>query len=213
MALEYADIPYETVYDRDVLSGGLERYDWLHLHHEDFTGQYGKFYAGYRNADWYIQQQILFEEIAKGLGFDKVSEEKKSVARMIRGYVRQGGFLFAMCSACDSYDIAMAADQLDIVPREYDHDGVTPGCRDKLDFSRTFAFEGFDLVMDPYAYEFSNIDMTPAAARQTTTLPFSSFPRNTTRYPLCSSRTTSRSSRVLWDRRPHSGKVSSRRRP
>ncbi|HSG28883.1 MAG TPA: hypothetical protein VLA34_10415, partial [Candidatus Krumholzibacterium sp.] len=166
MALEYADIPYVTVYDREVLTGGLERFDWLHLHHEDFTGQYGKFYAGYRNADWYVQQQVLFEEIARGLGFEKVSEEKKAVARMIREYVRQGGFLFAMCSACDSYDIAMAAEGLDIVPREFDHDGVTPGCAEKLDYSRTFAFEDFELVMDPYAYEFSDIDMTQAAAQR-----------------------------------------------
>lgn len=164
MALEYAQIPYVTVYDKDVLAGALGQYDWLHLHHEDFTGQYGKFYAGYRNADWYIRQQILFEKIAYSLGFDKVSEEKKAVAEMIREYIRAGGFLFAMCSACDTIDLALAAKGIDIVPREYDHDGVTPGCQEKLDFSRCLAFERFRLVMDPYAYEYSDIDMTMKAA-------------------------------------------------
>ena len=164
MALEYADIPYKKVYDRDVLSGSLQLYDWLHLHHEDFTGQYGKFYRGYHTAEWYIQQQILFEEIAKGLGYDKVSDEKKAVAEMIREYVRSGGFLFAMCSACDSYDIALASHGIDIAPRQFDHDGTTPECQEKLDFSRCMAFEGFRLEMNPMTYEFSDIDMTMAAA-------------------------------------------------
>jgi len=166
MALEYADIPYDIVYDREVLTGGLSQYDWLHLHHEDFTGQYGKFYRGFRNAQWYIQQQILFEKVAVSLGFDKVSDEKKAVAGMIREYIRSGGFIFAMCSACDTFDIAMAAHQIDIVPREYDHDGMTPGCNEKLDFSRCLAFEGFDLISDPYVYEFSDIDMTPKAVER-----------------------------------------------
>ncbi len=164
MALEYAGIPYETVYDKEVLLGQLERFDWLHLHHEDFTGQYGKFYAGYRNAQWYIQQQVLFEQIAMSLGFKKVSEEKKAVAELIREYLRRGGFLFAMCSACDTVDLALAARGIDIVPREYDHDGTTPGCTGMLDFGRTLAFEGVSLIMDPYVYEFSDIDMTQAAA-------------------------------------------------
>jgi len=166
MALDYAGIPYVTVYDRDVLAGRLGEFDWLHLHHEDFTGQYGKFYGSYRNAEWYIRQQILFEEIASSLGFKKVSDEKKAVAEMIMEYVRAGGFLFAMCSACDAIDIALAARGIDIVPREFDHDGTTPGCGEKLDYARCFAFEGFSLVMDPYAYEFSDIDMTEAAARR-----------------------------------------------
>lgn len=166
MALDYAGIPYVTVYDRDVLAGRLGEFDWLHLHHEDFTGQYGKFYGSYRNAEWYIRQQILFEEIAASLGFKKVSDEKKAVAEMIMEYVRAGGFLFAMCSACDAIDIALAARGIDIVPREFDHDGTTPGCGEKLDYARCFAFEGFSLVMDPYAYEFSDIDMTEAAARR-----------------------------------------------
>jgi hypothetical protein len=166
MALDYAGIPYVTLYDREVLAGKLGEFDWLHLHHEDFTGQYGKFYGSYRNAEWYIRQQILFEEIASSLGFRKVSDEKKAVAEMIMEYVRAGGFLFAMCSACDAIDIALAARGIDIVPREFDHDGTTPGCGEKLDYERCFAFEGFSLVMDPYAYEFSDIDMTEAAARR-----------------------------------------------
>jgi hypothetical protein len=166
MALDHAAIPYEIVYDREVLGGELGRFDWLHLHHEDFTGQYGKFYMGFRNADWYIQQQVLFERIATSLGFEKVSEEKKAVARAIKEYVRGGGFLFAMCSACDSFDIALAARNVDIVPREYDRDGVTPGCQDMLDYDETFAFENFALVMDPMVYEFSDIDRTAAAARR-----------------------------------------------
>jgi hypothetical protein len=166
MALEYAGIPYEIVYDRDVLSGGLARFDWLHLHHEDFTGQYGKFYRGFSHTDWYIEQQVLFERIAASLGFDKVSEEKKAVARAIREYVRGGGFLFAMCSACDSFDIALAAKGIDIAPREYDHDGTTPGCQGLLDFGECLAFEDFTLIMDPNIYEFSDIDRTSAASRR-----------------------------------------------
>jgi len=166
MALEYADIPYEVIYDAKTLAGGLTRYDWVHLHHEDFTGQYGKFYAGHRNAEWYVRQQILFEEIAKGLGYEKVSEEKKAVAEMIREYVRSGGFLFAMCSACDTIDIAFAAYGIDIAPREFDHDGVDPRAQQLLRYDRCFAFENFELVMDPYTYEFSDIDMTEAAAQR-----------------------------------------------
>jgi hypothetical protein len=166
MALEYAGIPYEIVYDREVLAGELVRFDWLHLHHEDFTGQYGKFYRGFHNADWYIAQQLLFERIAASLGYDKVSEEKKAVARAIKEYVRGGGFLFAMCSACDSFDIALTAKDIDIAPREYDHDGTTPGCQDLLDYGECLAFEDFTLVMDPMVYEFSDIDQTDAAARR-----------------------------------------------
>lgn len=164
MALEHAGIPYKTVYDREVLAGTLQLYDWLHLHHEDFTGQYGKFYRGYRAAEWYIRQQILFEEIAESLGYSKVSEEKKAVAEMIREYVRGGGFLFAMCSACDTVDLALASRGIDIVPRQFDHDGTTPGCQEKLDYARCLAFEGFILEMNPMVYEFSDIDMTIEAA-------------------------------------------------
>jgi hypothetical protein len=164
LALNYAGIPYTVVYDQEVLAGELEKYDWLHLHHEDFTGQYGKFYVGFRTADWYIKEQILNEKLAAALGFTKVSEEKKAVARAIREYVRAGGFLFAMCSATDSFDIALAAEGIDIVPREYDHDGTTPDCQSRLDFGKCLAFENFKLVLDPLVYEFSDIDMTGAAA-------------------------------------------------
>jgi hypothetical protein len=166
MALDYAAIPYEIVYDREVLAGELGRFDWLHLHHEDFTGQYGKFYHGFRNASWYIQQQVLFERIAASLGFEKVSEEKKAIARAIKEYVRAGGFLFAMCSACDTFDIALAAKGIDIAPREYDRDGITPGCQEKLDYGECLAFENFSLITDPSVYEFSDIDRTAAAARR-----------------------------------------------
>ncbi len=164
LALSYAGIPYTVVYDREVLAGELEKYDWLHLHHEDFTGQYGKFYGGFRMQEWYVQEQIMSERLAAALGFDKVSEEKKAVARAIREYVRAGGFLFAMCSATDSFDIALAAEGIDVVPREYDHDGTTPDAQSKLDFSRCLAFENFTLIMNPLVYEFSDIDMTPQAA-------------------------------------------------
>ncbi len=166
LALEYAGIPYDIVYDREVLAGELSRYDWLHLHHEDFTGQYGKFFRGYRRRDWYVKQQILFEELAAELGFDKVSEEKKAVALAIREYARAGGFLFAMCSACDTFDIALAARGLDVVPREFDHDGITPGFSEKLDYGEALAFENFKLITDPYVYEFSDIDMTEEAAER-----------------------------------------------
>lgn len=164
MALEYSDIPYDLIYDSDVLGGGITKYDWIHLHHEDFTGQYGKFYASYRNTEWYLKQQILFEKIASSLGFRKVSEEKKAVAEVIREYVRKGGFLFAMCSACDSFDIALAAKGVDIVPSEYDHDGMDPNCQSRLEYSRCLAFENFRLITDPYVYEYSDIDMTREVA-------------------------------------------------
>ncbi|UCF07105.1 MAG: asparagine synthetase B [bacterium] len=164
MALDYAGIPYTIVYDQEVLGGELGRFDWLHLHHEDFTGQYGKFYAGFKHMEWYIKQQILFEKIAAALGYDKVSEEKKAVARAVQEYVRAGGFLFAMCSACDTVDLALAAEGFDIVPREYDHDGVTPNCQKLLDFGKCLAFENFTLILDPNQYEFSDIDMTVAAS-------------------------------------------------
>lgn len=164
LALDYAGIPYKIVYDQEVLAGELDKYDWLHLHHEDFTGQYGKFYGGFHNADWYIQEQMINEKIAASLGYKKVSEEKKAVARAIREYVRAGGFLFAMCSATDSFDIALAAEGIDIVPREYDHDGTTPNCQKLLDYSKCLAFENFKLILDPLIYEFSDIDMTSEAA-------------------------------------------------
>ncbi len=161
LALEYAEIPYDKVFDEEVLSGKLYQYDWLHLHHEDFTGQYGKFYALYRGAQWYIEQQALYEDIARKLGYNSVQEEKKAVARAIKEYVNQGGFLFAMCSACDSYDIALAAEGTDICAAVFDGTPVDPDCQKKLDFSKTFAFENFTPITDPLVYEFSDIDTTP----------------------------------------------------
>lgn len=161
LALDYAEIPYTVLWDEEVLKGELEDYDWLHLHHEDFTGQYGKFYGSYRNAAWYQRQVRENEAVAKKLGFHKVSKLKLAVAKMIKEYVLRGGFLFAMCSATDSYDIALAAEPTDIVDSVFDGDPPEPGCQSKLDFTRTFAFENFKLVMSPLIYEFSNIDTTP----------------------------------------------------
>ncbi len=161
LALTYAEIPYKTLWDEEVLHGKLERYDWLHLHHEDFTGQYGKFYGSYRNAQWYIDQQQFFESEARRLGFDKVSELKLAVAKTIRSFVFKGGFLFAMCSATDSYDITLAAEGTDICQAVFDGDPVDPDYEKKLDYNRCFAFTGFKLYTDPMIYEFSDIDTTP----------------------------------------------------
>jgi hypothetical protein len=163
LAMEYAEIPYARVFDEDVLAGKLSEYDWLHLHHEDFTGQYGKFYAAYRHTDWYQADQRDSEERARRLGFTKVSDEKKAVANKIRDYVVNGGFLFAMCSACDTYDIALSAAGVDIVAQEFDYDGITPGFQDKLDYDRCFAFTGFKLITSPLVYEFSDIDTSDYA--------------------------------------------------
>lgn len=164
LALDYAEIPYTVVWDEEVLAGELEKYDWLHLHHEDFTGQYGKFYASFRNAPWYIEQQRINEAVARKLGFKKVSEEKKAVARMIKEYIRRGGFVFAMCSATDTFDIALAAENTDIVPEVFDGDPVDPNCQSKLDYSKTLAFKDFVLILDPMVYEFSDIDYPPSYA-------------------------------------------------
>ncbi len=161
LALTYAEIPYTTVWDAEVLSGELDNYDWLHLHHEDFTGQYGKFYASYRNAPWYQEAVAQNEEMARRLGFKKVSELKKAVARAIKQYVVRGGFLFAMCSATDTIDIALAAENTDIVPAVFDGDPPDPDCQSKLDYSKTFAFTNFTLILDPMVYEFSDIDIPP----------------------------------------------------
>jgi hypothetical protein len=159
MALEYAEIPYKKVWDEEVLSGKLAEYDWLHLHHEDFTGQYGKFYANFRNASWYIEQQMLYEREAKRLGYKKVSDEKKTVARSIKEYIGNGGFMFAMCSATDSYDIALAAENVDICDVMFDGDPPDRNAQAKLDFSKTLAFENFKLDMNPLRYEYSDIDI------------------------------------------------------
>ena len=160
LVLTYAEIPYDLIYDTEVLNDALLLYDWLHLHHEDFTGQYGKFYRAYRNAAWYIEQQKTAEKLASSLGYDKVSKSKLAVAQKIRAYVLGGGFMFAMCSATDSFDIALAAQSLDICEPMYDGDGSTPNYQAQLDYSKTFAFKDFIIERDPKVYEFSSIDMT-----------------------------------------------------
>ncbi|MCB0514627.1 MAG: hypothetical protein R2798_09070 [Chitinophagales bacterium] len=160
LALDYAEIPYDKIYDEDVLNEKLPLYDWLHLHHEDFTGQYGKFYRSYRNQPWYIAQVKYEEEHAKSLGFNKVSQMKLAVVHKIRDYVAGGGFMFAMCSATDTYDIALSAEGIDICDRMFDGDGAEPNASSKLDYHKTFAFDKFQLVMDPLAYEFSTIDVS-----------------------------------------------------
>ena len=160
LVLTYAEIPYDVVYDTEVLNDGLLLYDWLHLHHEDFTGQYGKFYRAYRNAAWYIEQQQNAEALAQELGYAKVSGAKLAVAQKIKDYVLGGGFMFAMCSATDSFDIALAAEQLDICEPMFDGDGTTPNYQVQLDFSNTFAFKEFIIERDPNVYEFSSIDQT-----------------------------------------------------
>lgn len=160
MVLTYAEIPYSTVYDEEVLDNKLALYDWLHLHHEDFTGQYGKFYGAYRAAPWYIEGKRNAEELAEELGFSKVSEEKRAVAGKIRNYVIGGGFMFAMCSATDSFDIALAADGVDICEPMFDGDPSDANYQSKLNYGRTFAFTNFILERNPLRYEFSSIDMT-----------------------------------------------------
>lgn len=160
LALTYAEIPYETIYDEEVLNDALVLYDWLHLHHEDFTGQYGKFYRNYRTTPWYIQEKAEAEALATKLGYAKVSEQKLAVALKIRNYVIGGGFMFAMCSATDSFDIALAAGGVDIAEPMFDGDPSEPGYQSKIDFSKTFAFENFILERNPMVYEFSSIDMT-----------------------------------------------------
>jgi len=164
LALSYAEIPYTKLWDKEVLSGELEKYDWLHLHHEDFTGQYGKFYRSFRNTPWYIEMVMTNEKIAAEMGFSKVSAEKLQVAKMIKEYVLKGGFLFAMCSATDALDIALAAQQTDIVASVFDGDPPEPDCQQKLDFSKSLAFENFSVITDPMIYEFSDIDIPPSDA-------------------------------------------------
>ena len=165
MVLEYAEIEYEKIWDEDVLKGALKDYDWLHLHHEDFTGQYGKFYSSYGREAWYQEQQRDSEAMAKRLGYGKVSEQKKAVALEIYRYMTAGGFLFAMCSATDTFDIALASMGVDICHDIFDGDPADPQAQSKLDFSRTVAFENFVLEQNPMVYEFSDIDTTPRDMR------------------------------------------------
>jgi hypothetical protein len=160
LVMTYAEIPYETVYDDEVMQGKLSQYDWLHLHHEDFTGQYGKFFR-YRDYPWYRAQKREAEDIASKWGFPKVSKLKLAVAHKIREYVSGGGYMFAMCNATDTYDVALAAYNTDIADGMYDGDGIDAGAQKKLDFSQTFAFQDFQLVLDPNQVEFSTIDSQP----------------------------------------------------
>lgn len=160
LVLEYAEIPYDKVYDSAIVMGLLPKYDWLHLHHEDFTGQYGKFYRSARFQKWYQEQIDVAESNAKLLGFKKVSELKLSVAKNIKNFVVGGGFLFTMCSGTDSFDIALSAEGVDIVEAVFDGDGSDPNVNTKLDYSKTFAFKDFSLIKDPMIYEYSDIDGT-----------------------------------------------------
>ncbi|KAF2342549.1 asparagine synthetase B [Flavobacterium tistrianum] len=160
LVLTYAEIPFTPIYDEEVLSDQLLMYDWLHLHHEDFTGQYGKFYAAYKNTPWYIDQKKDAEALAAKLGYAKVSQEKGAVAKKIRDFVIGGGFMFAMCSATDSFDIALAADGVDICESMFDGDPSEPNYQSKLNYNNSFAFKNFTLERRPEVYEFSDIDMT-----------------------------------------------------
>lgn len=160
MVLNFAEIPYDVVYDEEVLNDELAKYEWLHLHHEDFTGQYGKFYGSFRTAPWYIKQKKEAEELAHKLGFNKVSQEKLAVAKKIKHFVIGGGFMFAMCSATDSFDIALSAEGVDICEPMFDGDPSEPNYQSKIDYSKTFAFKDFILERNPMVYEFSSIDMT-----------------------------------------------------
>ena len=169
MVLTYAEIPYDVIYDREVMADKLAQYDWLHLHHEDFTGQYGRFYRSFSSYAWYRENQRRSEELARSLGFNKVSEAKLAVVKKIRDFVGGGGFMFAMCSATDTYDIALAADGLDICADIYDGDAADPNAQSKLNFGNTFAFKNFTLVRNPLEYEFSNIDVGQAPGRDVPT--------------------------------------------
>ena len=161
LVLTYAEIPYDVIYDEEVIKGELPKYDWLHLHHEDFTGQYGKFWGSYRNAAWYIQDVKENEERAKRLGYSKVSEMKLAVVKQIRNFVAGGGYLFAMCSGPDSFDIALAAEDVDICDVMFDGDPMDPNAQEKLNYDNTFAFTNFKIEKNPYKYEVSDIDVDP----------------------------------------------------
>lgn len=161
LVLSYAEIPYDVIFDDEVMNGALPKYDWLHLHHEDFTGQYGRFYGNYSNMPWYIEQVKEAEDLARKHGFHKVSQLKLAVSLKIKEFITGGGFLFAMCSATDTYDIALAAEGIDICERMYDGDPADPNAQEKLNYDKTLAFTDFRLVRDPYQYEFSDIDNQP----------------------------------------------------
>lgn len=160
LALTYAEIPYDVVYDSELLDGKLKDYDWLHLHHEDFTGQTGKFYRNYRHMEWYKEEEAVNKQTAKKYGYTKIPDLKKAVVRTIRDFVNEGGFMFAMCSATDTYDIALAAMDVDICSSVFDGDPADPDAQAKLNYDKTFAFKDFKLEMNPGVYEYSDIDVT-----------------------------------------------------
>ena len=162
LALSYAEVPYKTIWDEDVFNGALSEYDWLHLHHEDFTGQYGKFYRNYHTASWYINQKKQFEDMAKQLGFSSVHNQKKALAQIIKNYVVNGGFLFAMCSATDSFDIALAAQNVDAAHSVFDGTPIQKNANKKLDYENALAFSNFQIIPDPMVYEYSDIDYPPS---------------------------------------------------
>jgi hypothetical protein len=168
LVLTYAEIPYDLLYDEEIMGTALPMYDWLHLHHEDFTGQYGKFWSAYKNFPWYREDVAAQEESAQKLGFGKVSQMKLAVAKKIRDFVAGGGYLFAMCSAPDSYDVAMSADGVDICDVMFDGDGPDPDEQSKLNFDNCFAFENFKLSTNPYEYEISSIDVTETRPKSIT---------------------------------------------
>ena len=175
LVLEYAEIKYDKIYDSAIVMGMLPKYDWLHLHHEDFTGQYGKFYSSARNQSWYHEQIAIAEKDAKMLGFKKVSELKLAVAKNLKNFVMGGGFLFTMCSGTDSFDIALAAEGIDICESVFDGDPSDPRAQEKLDYSKTFAFKDFHLIKDPMIYEYSDLDASDLRTQRVITEPMDQF--------------------------------------
>lgn len=175
LVLEYAEIKYDKIYDSAIVMGMLPKYDWLHLHHEDFTGQYGKFYSSARNQSWYHEQIAIAEKDAKMLGFKKVSELKLAVAKNLKNFVMGGGFLFTMCSGTDSFDIALAAEGIDICESVFDGDPSDPRAQEKLDYSKTFAFKDFHLIKDPMIYEYSDLDASDLRTQRIITEPMDQF--------------------------------------
>ena len=158
LALTYAEVPYDVLWDKEVFNEKLARYDWLHLHHEDFTGQYGKFYKNYRSASWYIEQKKQYETISRDLGFDSVHKQKKALAQIIKNYIGGGGFLFAMCSATDSFDIALATQNTDAAHEAFDGSPIDVDLEKKIDYNNTLAFYDFSIITNPMIYEYSDID-------------------------------------------------------
>ena len=158
LALTYAEVPYDVLWDKEVFDEKLARYDWLHLHHEDFTGQYGKFYKNYRSASWYIEQKKQYETISRDLGFDSVHKQKKALAQIIKNYIGSGGFLFAMCSATDSFDIALATQNTDAAHEAFDGSPIDVDLEKKIDYNNTLAFFDFSIITNPMIYEYSDID-------------------------------------------------------